>query len=177
MRGFLSELRLYICNRWVSCIPSHAIRLCFYRVIMKYKIGKNAAIFMDCTFDCATNFSIGKNSVINAKCRLDNKSTITIGENVSVSQEVMILTADHNLNSPDFMGRGNPVIIEDYVWIGSRAVILPGCIIGKGAVIAAGAVVTKHVAPFTVVAGVPAVLIKERTSSLTYQLSYRRLFQ
>ena len=144
---------------------------------MKHKIGNNTFIFMDCTFDCAGNFTIGKNSVINGKCRLDNKANITIGENVSVSQEVIILTADHDMDSPYFSGRTNPVIIEDYVWIGTRAVIMPGCVIGKGAVVAAGAVVTKSVQPYEVVAGVPAKVIKTRSADLQYKVFYHRLFQ
>ena len=54
------------------------------------------------------------------------------------------------------------IIINDDVWIGSNAVILPNCTIGKGAIIAAGAVVTKNVDSYTVVGGVPAKLIKRR---------------
>ena len=177
MTGFLSELRIYICNRCISRIPSHTLRLFFYRHVMNYNVGKNTAIFLDCTFDCAGNFLIGKNSVINGKCRLDNKGIIKIGENVSISQEVIILTADHEIDSADFKGRELPVTIEDYVWIGTRAMILPGCTIGKGAVIAAGAVVTKNVEPYSVVAGIPAKEIRKRSEELTYTVRYRRLFQ
>ena len=176
MQRFLSELRIYICNRWVSRLPSHTLRLLFYRHVMKYTIGKNSAIFLDCTFDCAKNFSLGKNSVINGKCRIDNKSSITIGENVSISQEVMILSADHDMDSPDFRGRERPVKIEDYVWVGSRAIILPGITVGKGAVVSAGPVVTKNVEPFSVVAGVPAKMKRTRKKGINYQLSYRRRF-
>ncbi|MBK0380658.1 acyltransferase [Mucilaginibacter segetis] len=177
MRRILSEFRLYFCNRWIAGIPSHTIRLFYYRRVMKYSIGENSAIFMDCTFDCTRHFSLGKNSVINGKCCLDNKSRITIGENVSVSQEVMILSADHDPDSPNFTARDLPVIIDDYVWIGSRAIILPGVHIGKGAVIAAGAVVTADVPPFAVVGGVPAKLIRHRSTDLQYEINYRRLFQ
>ncbi|MHB8209618.1 acyltransferase [Mucilaginibacter sp.] len=144
---------------------------------MKFKIGNKSAVFMDCVFDCKKGFIMGDNSVINAKCRLDNRGNLIIGSNVSISQEVIILTADHDLNSSDFAGRSSQVIIEDYVWIGTRAIILPGCIIGKGAVIAAGALVTKSVSPYTVVAGVPAKYIANRNTDLSYQFTYRRLFQ
>lgn len=177
MRRFISELRIYICNRWVAVIPSHTIRQFYYRNIMKYSIGPNVAILMDCTFDRTCSFSIGKNSVINGKCRMDNKSSISIGENVSVSQEVMILSADHDPDSPDFKGRDLPVIVADYVWIGSRAIIMPGVTLGKGAVVAAGSVVTKNVQPYEIVGGVPAKLLRMRSSDLNYQLSYRRLLQ
>lgn len=132
---------------------------------------------MDCTFDAKDGFTMGDNCVINGKCRLDSRGHITIGKNVSISQEVSILTADHNVSSPQFEGSTRPVIIEDYVFIGTRAMILPGCTLGKGAIIAAGALVTKDVAPFTVVAGVPAKVIKTRSEKLDYEVSYKRLFQ
>lgn len=132
---------------------------------------------MNSSFDCARNFSIGTNSVINSRCRIDNRGAISIGENVSISQEVIILTADHDIDAAKFSGRNKTVKIEDYVWIGTRVTILPGVTVGKGALIAAGSVVTKDVAPFSVVAGVPAKLIRMRREDLDYKTSYRRLFQ
>ena len=64
----------------------------------------------------------------------------------------------------------NPVIIGNDVWIGSNAVVLQGCMVGDGAVIAAGSIVTHDVAPYTVVGGVPAKVIKERFSPQIKQL-------
>ena len=177
LRRIIAEFRIFLCNRWVSRVPSRRFRLLFYRKIMKYGIGRQSSIFLDCTFDCTVHFSMKSNSVINTKCRLDNKGGIHIGQNVSISQEVMILSADHDLDSPDFAGRERPVYIEDYAWIGSRAIIMPGVVIGKGAVVAAGAVVTRSVAPYTVVAGVPAKKIRMRPEHITYQLNYSRPFQ
>jgi acetyltransferase-like isoleucine patch superfamily enzyme len=119
---------------------------------------------------------MGKNSVINQKCRLDNRGFITIGDNVSISAEVCILTADHDPQSRDFSGTIRPVTIEDYVFIGTRAMILPGVTLAKGSFIAAGAVVTKNVEPFTIVAGVPAKPIGKRRTDLDYSAHYERLF-
>lgn len=177
LRNYTSEFRLYLCNEWINRIPSHNIRQYFYRRVMGFIIGKQSSIFMDCTFDCARGISIGDNSVINSRCRLDTRGNITIGKNVSISQEVIILTADHDINSPDFSGRNKAVVINDYVWIGTRAMILPGINIGKGAVVAAGAIVTKNVEPFTLVAGVPAKFVKRRQEDVNYQIIYQRLFQ
>lgn len=134
---------------------------------------------MDCTFDCKKNLTIGDNSVINSKCRLDPRGGIVIGNNVSISNEVIILTADHDLSTPALDGRVRGVKIADYVWIGTRAIIMPGVKIERGAVIAAGALVAKDVGAFDVVAGVPAKVIKRRESNTTlhYSASYRRLFQ
>ncbi|HEY9637595.1 MAG TPA: acyltransferase [Coleofasciculaceae cyanobacterium] len=167
---------LYLTNRVVAHIPFHFIRLSFYRYCLGLQIGTASYIFMDAWFDAKKNFKLGKNSTINQKCRLDNRGFITIGDSVSISAEVCILTADHYPQSPDFSGGVSPVTIEDYVFVGTRAMILPGVTLGKGSVIAAGAVVTKDVAPFTIVAGVPAKPIGNRRSDLDYSASYHRLF-
>jgi acetyltransferase-like isoleucine patch superfamily enzyme len=176
-RGFLSELRLYFCNEWVGKIPSHRIRLWFYRRVMKFDSKQQSCILMHCTFDAAKGLTVGKDSVINSRCRLDTRGGITIGNKVSISQEVIILTADHDVESTDFAGRNRQVVIEDFVWIGTRAIILPGVVVGRGAVVAAGAVVSKNVEPFTVVAGVPAQFIKKRRRDINYIVNYHRLFQ
>lgn len=167
---------LYLTNRLVARIPFHFIRLFFYRHCLGFEISTGSHIFMDAWFDTIEKFKMGKNSIINQKCRLDNRGGITIGDNVSISAEVCILTADHNPQSNDFSGSVRPVNIEDYVFVATRAMILPGVTIGKGAVVAAGAVVTKNVAPFTIVAGVPAKPIGSRRKDLDYSASYPRLF-
>ncbi len=177
MKRILSEFRLYVCNYFISQIPSHTIRLWYYRKVMSYLIENNTSIFMRGYFDCAKGLTIGKNTVINSKCRLDSRGGLVIGDNVSISEEVIILTADHDMDSPNFEGRNKNVIIDDYVWIGTRAMILPGVSIGKGAVIAAGSVVTKNVNEFEVVGGIPAKFIKNRSRDLNYKIEYRRLFQ
>lgn len=163
----------------MSHVPSHTLRLWFYRKIMNFKIEKGSHVFMGCHFDCSGNLIIGKNSVINANCRFDVRGTIKIGENVSISSDVIILTADHDMDTINMQGRDRKVILEDYVWVGTRAMIMPGVTIGRGAVVAAGAVVTKNVEAFKVVAGVPAKVIKERVfrESFTYDASYKRFLQ
>lgn len=177
LRVFVSEFRLYLCNHIVSRVPSHSFRLWVYRNFMKFRIGKETSVLLHCTFDTFSQLSVGNNTVINPGCRLDNRGTIVIGDNVSISQDVVILTADHDMNNPFFEGRTKNVVIADYAWIGTRATILPGVAVGKGAVIAAGAVVTKDVVPYSVVAGVPAKEIGRRSTDLRYSLNYRRLFQ
>jgi acetyltransferase-like isoleucine patch superfamily enzyme len=176
-RSKLSELRLYLCNEWVASIPSYRFRKFFYQKVMGFEVGNQSSIFMHCSFDSTKNLVIGNFSTINAKCRFDTRGKIIVGDRVSISQEVVILTADHDVNSPDFAGREREVTIEDYVWIGTRAMILPGVTIGKGALVAAGSVVTRDVAPYSVVAGIPAKVIKVRPTDLNYPTFYQRLFQ
>ena len=167
---------LYLCNQIIAQLPSHQLRLAFYRGIMQFAIARHSFIFMGAHFDCRGGFSLGDHSVINERCRLDNRGTLRIGSNVSISSEVCILTADHDPQSELFVGRNRAVEIEDYVFIGIRALILPGLKIGRGAFVAAVSVVSKDIAPFTIVAGNPAKQIGERTQQLNYELAYGRLF-
>jgi Acetyltransferase (isoleucine patch superfamily) len=144
---------------------------------MGFRIGQNSSILMHCKFNAAKGFEMGQNSVINADCKLDTRGGLIIGNNVSISSDVIILTADHDMDSPDFAGRNKAVKIEDYAWVGTRALILPGTNLGKASVIAAGAVVARDVDELNVVAGIPAKFIKKRAEHLEYTLRYRRLFQ
>ena len=143
---------------------------------MNYEIGKNSYVFMDAWFDTRGNCSIGKNSVINQDCRLDNRGGIRIEENVSISPEVHLITADHDIDSPKCAGRQAPIHIGKRVFIGSRATILPGVTIGEGALVAACACVTRNVLPFKVVGGIPAREIRTRPKNLEYETFYRRHF-
>ncbi|WP_257625034.1 acyltransferase [Variovorax boronicumulans] len=143
---------------------------------MKFKIEADASILLGSTFDTRSRFSIGSGSTINEKCRLDNRGILTIGSNVSISSEVMILTATHDVNSPSFASVESPVTIEDHAWIGARALILPGSHIKRGAVVAAGAVVTGDVEEYTIVAGVPARVVGRRSDVLDYRPLYKRIF-
>jgi acetyltransferase-like isoleucine patch superfamily enzyme len=171
-----SEFVLFVANRVVNHVPSHCFRKLFYRTIMGFKIGSDSYIFMDAWFDARGGFAIGNNSVINQKCRLDTRGGIIIGNNVSIAAEVQILTADHDIQSRIFEGHTGSVSIGDFVFIGTRAILLKGVSLGKGAVICAGAVVTKDVEDFSVVAGVPAREIYKRTTTLDYTINYGRLF-
>jgi acetyltransferase-like isoleucine patch superfamily enzyme len=172
-----SELRLYLCNHFVSNIPSHTIRMWYYRKIMNFQIGIGSTIFMNCKFDCAGGLTIGENCVINANCRLDSRGGLEIGNSVSVSSDVILLTADHNEELIGIQGRIKNIKFEDFVWIGTRAMVLPGVTIEKGAVVAAGSIVTRDVKCLNVVAGIPAKTINTRPDNFNYSTNYRRLFQ
>lgn len=105
---------------------------------------------------------IGEHSSIGPKVLLDGRAGLEIGKNVTVAYEAIIWSLSHDYNSPTFVGKGAKVVIEDYAWICSRSIIMPGVRVGKGAVVASGAVVTKDVEPFTIVGGIPAKPIGKR---------------
>ena len=90
---------------------------------------------------------------------------VEIGNNVNLAQGITVTALNHNFSDTnkriDEQGVStNPVTIEDDVWVGANAVILPGVTIGEHCVVAAGAIVTKDVPPHSLVAGVPAKVIK-----------------
>ncbi|MEI6140071.1 MAG: acyltransferase [Mariniphaga sp.] len=157
----------YLPNNIVNYIPSYTIRHSYYRLICRIKIGKGTSVHMR-TFMDGQHITIGNNTVINRSCYLDGRGTLVIGNRVSISPHVHIITVSHDMNSPYFDNVFTKVQIEDYAWIGSRAIILQGVTIGTGSVVGAGSIVTKDVEPFTFVAGVPAIKIKERNKNLLY---------
>ncbi|MBN2012312.1 acyltransferase [candidate division KSB1 bacterium] len=109
--------------------------------------------------------SIGNHVQINENCRLRN---VDIGNYVMIAPEVMIPHSGHNYEDVTkpmiFQGARNyaKTIIEDDVWVGSRAIIMHGVRLGTGSIVAAGAVVVKDVGQYTIVGGNPAKEIKKR---------------
>lgn len=147
----------------VGQIPSHHFRRFFYR-LAGMKIGKGSAVHMRATLYDPGGISIGKDTIIGEKATLDGRARLSVGDHVDIASEVMIYNAEHDVNDPQFTATQAPVRIDDYVFIGPRAIILPGVTIGRGAVVGAGAVVTKDVDAFTIVGGVPAKVIGERAN-------------
>jgi maltose O-acetyltransferase len=154
------ELINYTLHR-ISHLPSHHIRRFFYR-LAGMQIGQGSSIHEGARFYNPANIEIGEDTIIGEFAVLDGREKLSIGNHVDIASEVMIYNAQHDINSHDFHAVSEPVTIHDYVFIGPRAIILPGVTIGKGAVIAAGAVVTKDVPESAVVGGVPAKIIAER---------------
>lgn len=145
----------------IGCVPSHHIRRFFYR-LAGIKIGRGSTIHTGARFYNPKNIELGEDSIIGEKAVLDGRNRLIIGNHVDIASEVMIYNSEHNIQDENFRSISESVRIEDYVFIGPRAIILPGVTIGKGAVIGAGAVVTKGVLDFQIVGGVPAKIIGER---------------
>jgi maltose O-acetyltransferase len=112
------------------------------------------------------DLEIGDNSGIGINAQLS--LGVKIGSNVMMAPEVVILTSNHTHDKTNIpmMFQGSEgfkeVIIEDDVWIGQRAIILPGVTLQKGTIVGAGAVVTKTYPPYSIIGGNPARLIKSR---------------
>jgi galactoside O-acetyltransferase len=152
----------------------------------RIKIGANNNLSCKLILESNEGYiQIGDNCFINGGTNLISRSSITIGDFVTIAWNVSIY--DHDSHSLNYLERradieqqllqaraGNSLIINknwatvnskpikicNDVWIGMNAIILKGVTVGEGAIVAAGAVVTKDVAPYTVVAGNPAVMVK-----------------
>lgn len=136
------------------------IRTLFSEIIGK-EVDKSFMMFPPFYTDCGRNITIGKNVFINACCNFQDQGGIIIGDGSLIGHKTVLATLNHGFTRED---RGTlyplPIRIGKDVWVGASATILPGVTISDNAIIAAGAVVTKDVPADTVVAGVPAKVIR-----------------
>lgn len=162
---------------FVGCVPFHSFRNTMYR-LAGMTIGRNSTLHMGAKFYAPSGVTIGEGTIIGDHAVLDGRAPLTIGNHVDIASQVMIYNSEHDIHAEDFGPIEEPVSIEDYVFIGPRAIILAGVTVGKGAVVGAGAVVTKDVEPGAIVGGVPAKKIGERQlKEYRYRLGRARLFQ
>lgn len=132
-------------------------------------------VHVDIDFHCeyGKNIHVGNNVIINMNCTFVDNNRIDIGNRVLIASDVKMYTATHSTDpsvrnhssnpNPAFWCNtySRPIRIEDEVWIGGGAIILPGVTIGKGSVVGAGAVVTRDIPPYSVAVGSPARVIKK----------------
>lgn len=158
-------------------VPVYSVRKFAFK-LSGVKIGPGTTVHMGCKFFDPGGVTIGEDTIIGDKAFLDGREHLVIGNHVDIASEVMIYNSEHDLSNPNFEAKSEPVVIEDYVFIGPRAIILPGVKVGKGSVVAAGAVVSKDVPSGKIVGGVPAREIGERNlKKYNYKLGRARLFQ
>lgn len=152
-------------NHWIGKFPSRRVREIYLKVWLG-GLGAKSGVQMGCRFLNGRKVFLGERNVINFGCLFDGrKFSIRTGSNVSIGPEATILTLGHDPRSTAFEDLGGDVVIGDRVWIGYRAIVLPGVTIGEGVVVGAGAVVTKNVEPYAIVAGNPARKIGERVAA------------
>ncbi|KUJ63723.1 hypothetical protein AR687_00615 [Flavobacteriaceae bacterium CRH] len=122
-------------------------------------------------FQYSNKISLGNDVWLGPKTELDGAGEIEIGNGVIFGPEVCVYSRSHNFDSIELKALpfddivwNAKVIINDFVWIGRRAIILPGVTIGKAAIVGAGAVVSKDVPDYAVVVGNPAKVVRLRNS-------------
>ena len=138
-------------------------------------IGKGSHIDIDFHCECGKHIFIGDRSIVNMNCTFLDNNRIEIGNDVLIAPNVQIYTATHSTNVEERMVQNwtegqevcrtyaLPVKIEDGVWIGGGAIILPGVTIGRNSVIGAGSVVTRSIPANCIAVGNPCRVIKKLT--------------
>jgi acetyltransferase-like isoleucine patch superfamily enzyme len=112
-------------------------------------------------FNFGQNIEIGDSAFFNRNVFIDSKGGVAIGNYVGLAEDVRIFTHTHS-EASHIVREYHPVVIKDYAMVYTGAVILPGVTIGEQAIVASHAMVTADVPPNTVVAGMPAKVIRER---------------
>lgn len=173
-RDVWSDLRLRLLSD-IGRFPSHRVRGYFYRRA-GLVIDRTSSIHWRAEFYAPERIRIGEYCTIGDSAFLDGRSGLVIGDCVNFGSHVTIYTRQHDADAADFAEVGAPVEIGDHAWVSSHSIVLPGVTIGEGAVVAAGSVVTKDVAPYSLVGGNPARYIRDRSRGLTYRLGYAKRF-
>jgi maltose O-acetyltransferase len=121
---------------------------------------------------------IGHDTFTTGPLRIDLDAAVDIGDGVRIGHDVLLLTVDHEIGpsrgrcGPNVAG---PIRVGDGAWLSSRCIVLPGVTVGAGAVVAAGAVVTHDVPADTLVAGVPARVIRHLDEKVSRSPRLRRV--
>lgn len=170
INGLKSGLVWYFINACLSYFPSKHMRYWGLK-ISGMKLNKNIRFYQGFHIRAPKKITIEEGVSIGPKVLLDGRCGLFIGKNAVLAYDCIIWTLNHDYNDIHFCGKGAPVKIGSNSWICSRAIILPGIIIGEGAIVASGAIVTKNVEPYTIVGGVPAKVIGKREKKL-YDYGY-----
>ncbi len=127
-------------------------------------IGLNSKIEPPFYCSYGRNIYLGDEVFLNVSCTILDPNQVRIGHYVMIGPNVQIYTSAHHLQAEtriQGLEVAKPVVIEDNVWIGGGAILLPGVTVGRNAVVGAGAVVSRDVPADTVVAGNPARVIRQ----------------
>lgn len=154
----------------IGKLPGHSARRALYRLLFGFSFPRSTVLYGGAEIRNCGALKIGENCSIGHHVILDARRGLELGRNVNIGTGVWIWTEEHDPNDPDFAIVGGKVVVEDYAWLSSRVVILPGVRIGEGCVVAAGAVVTKDMPAWSIVGGVPAAVIGQRNRNMRYRL-------
>ena len=135
--------------------PTNGLRIAWLK-LFGARLRWNHIIYPSAKIFAPWNLSITTGSVIGPGVEIYNKAKVSLGTGVVISQDAFICTASHDVSSPVLALVAKPITLEDNVWVGAKAIVLPGVVLRRASVVGAGAVVAKDVEEWTVVVGNPA---------------------
>ena len=166
-RGILVRALWYFANVLLlqnPLNPLSSLKVLLLR-IFGAKVGKGVVLKPSINVKYPWNLRIGDHCWIGEGAWLDSLAPITIGHHVCISQGSYLCTGNHDWSDPAFGLIVKPIVVEDGVWIGARALVMPGVTLGSHSVVTAGSVVTGDTEPRMIYAGNPARALKKREAS------------
>ncbi|MBO6556987.1 MAG: acyltransferase [Pseudomonadales bacterium] len=167
----ISNAVLYVSSFIVKLFPETRLfnsKNWLYR-LAGITIGENTRICSSCTFLGSGSLHIGKDCWLGHQSLIISGSSVIIGDRVDIAPMVYIGTGSHEIDKLDARAAGSGtnqnIQIHDGVWLGAKSAILPGVTIGTNSVVAAGAIVTEDVPDHSLVAGIPARVVRKLDES------------
>ncbi|MCC6817485.1 MAG: putative colanic acid biosynthesis acetyltransferase [Bacteroidia bacterium] len=145
--------------------PLHRYRIFFLR-LFGAKIGKNNFVYPSASVWSPRLLETEEVVTIGPDVEVYNPGGVYLGHHSIISQGAYICGATHNYNSKDFDYVKKKIILEPYVWICARAIVLPGSICHEGSVLGAGSILSSHMTDWSVYSGNPAKNVKQRKNFL-----------
>jgi len=154
---FFAGLPLLRC----SLLPSSRLRVSLLR-LFGAQVGRGAVIKPGVRVKYPWHLKVGDDCWLGEDCWIDSLTTVRLGDNVCISQGAYLCTGNHDWSDPRFGLSVETIRLGDGSWVGARAFIGPGVVLGEGAVASAGSVVTRSIPDFEIFAGNPAVFVRRR---------------
>ncbi|WP_086010502.1 acyltransferase [Uliginosibacterium gangwonense] len=152
-KGLLPRYLNYLKNNFIVWVARRNGAIIGECVTMPYALAKKAN----------KNLRVGSHTSIQSS-KIDLRSPVEIGSKVIIGNDVEIMTASHNVDSPYWEYKTYGIEIEDYCWLATRVFVLPSCRrIGRGAICAAGSVIVSNIKSMDIVTGNPAYVLRKRT--------------
>ncbi len=144
-----------------SVLPSSTFRVSLLR-IFGAKVGDGVVIKPGVRVKYPWRLAIGNDCWLGEDCWIDNLAAVEIGNNVCVSQSAYLCTGNHDWTDPAFGLMARSIVLRDGSWVGAKALITPGRMLGEGAIASAGSVVTGDIPAFEIHTGNPAAFVRRR---------------
>lgn len=162
--GYLKQTLWYFVNALLvraSWNPFMGIKITLLKAFGA-KIGKGLVIKNNVTIKFPWKLVVGEYVWLGENVWIDNLDRVTIGNNVCISQGALLLTGNHDYTKSSFDYRNAPIVLEDGVWVGAKAMVCPGVIAHSHSILTVGSMASKDLDAYGIYQGNPAMKIRER---------------